>query len=82
MIYNENKPRIRAKDGLHIYPMVCFNCKTFSEFSSDPNDSSGKSINGIEYFKSTKLSKKHISEALSYAKKVDNKVQIQKLKKL
>ena len=50
MIYNENKPRIRAKDGLHIFPMICFNCKTFYEFASDPNDSSGKSINGSEYF--------------------------------
>lgn len=82
MIYNENKPRIRAKDGLHIFPMICFNCKTFSEFASDPNDSSGKSINGIEYFKFRKLNKKHISEALSYAKKTNNKILIEKLDKL
>lgn len=82
MIYNENKPRIRANDGLHIFPMICFNCKTFSEFASDPNDSSGKSINGIEYFKSQKLNKKHISKALIYANKVNNKIQIQKLKTL
>ena len=82
MIYNENKPRIRAKDGLHIFPMICFNCKTFSEFASDPNDSSGKSINGIEYFKSQKLNKKHISEALIYVNKMNNKIQIKKLKTL
>ena len=82
MIYNENKPRIRAKDGLHIFPMICFNCKTFSEFASDPNDSSGKSINGVEYFKSQKLNKKHISEALIYVNKMNNKIQIKKLKTL
>ena len=82
MIYNENKPRIRAKDGLHIFPMICFNCKTFSEFASDPNDSSGKSINGIEYFKSQKLNIKHISEALIYVNKMNNKIQIKKLKTL
>ena len=82
MIYNENKPRIRAKDGLHIFPMICFNCKTFSEFASDPNNSSGKSINGIEYFKSQKLNKKHISEALIYVNKMNNKIQIKKLKTL
>ena len=82
MIYNENKPRIRAKDGLHIFPMICFNCKTFSEFASDPYNSSGKSINGIEYFKSQKLNKKHISEALIYVNKMNNKIQIKKLKTL
>ena len=82
MIYNENKPRIRAKDGLHIYPMICFNCKTFSEFASDPHDSSGNSINGIEYFKSIKLNNKHISEALSYVKKTGNKTLIKKIDKL
>jgi hypothetical protein len=82
MIYNENKPRIRAKDGLNIYPMICFNCKTISEFASDPYDSSGNSINGIEYFKSIKLNKKHISEALSYLKKMGNKTLIQKIKNL
>lgn len=82
MIYNENKPRIRAKDGLYIFPMICFNCKTFSEFASDPYNSSGKSINGIEYFKSQKLNKKHISDALSYVKKNNNKILIQKLNTL
>ena len=71
---------LELKDGLHIFPMICFNCKTFSEFASDPNDSSGKSINGIEYFKSQKLNKKHISEALIYVNKMNNKIQIKKLK--
>ena len=82
MIYNNNKPRIRDNDGVHIFPMICFNCNTFSEFASDPNDFSGKSIKGIEYFKSQKLNKKHISEALGYAEKINNKILIQKLKAL
>ena len=82
MSYNEGSPRVRAKDGLHIYPMICFNCKTFSEYASDPYNASGNSINGIEYFKSIKLNKKHISEALSYAKSLNNQVLIQKINKL
>ena len=82
MSYNEGSPRVRAKDGLHIYPMICFNCKTFSEYASDPYNASGNSINGIEYFKSIKLNKKHISEALKYAKSLNNKILIQKINKL
>lgn len=82
MIYNNNKPRIRDNDGVHIFPMICFNCNTFSEFASDLNDFSGKSIKGIEYFKSQKLNKKHISEALVYAEKIKNKILIEKLDKL
>ena len=82
MIYNEGSPRVRAKYGLHIYPMICFNCKTFSEYASDPYNASGNSINGVEYFKSIKLNKKHISEALRYAKNLNNQILIQKINKL
>ena len=82
MIYNEGKPRVRASDGLHIYPMICFNCKTMSELSSDPNNQSGKAIEGIEYFKTKKISQKEKSEALNYAKSLNNKILIDKIKKL
>ena len=82
MIYNEGKPRVRATDGLHIYPMICFNCKTMSEYASDPNNQSGKAIEGIEYFKTKKISQKEKSEALNYAKSLNNKILIDKIKKL
>ena len=42
MIYNEGKPKIRDSDGLHIYPMICFKCKTMTEWASDPENQSGK----------------------------------------
>ena len=82
MIYNEGKPRVRATDGLHIYPMICFNCKTMSEYASDINNQSGKAIEGIEYFKTKKISQKEKSEALNYAKSLNNKILIDKIKKL
>ena len=82
MMYNEGKPRIRAADGLHIYPMICFNCKTMTELASDPNNLSGKAIEGIEYFKTKKISQKEKSEALNYAKSLNNKILIDKIKKL
>ena len=82
MIYNEGKPRVRATDGLHIYPMICFNCKTMSEYASDIDSQSGKAIEGIEYFKTKKISQKEKSEALNYAKSLNNKILIDKIKKL
>ena len=82
MVYNEGKPRVRATDGLHIYPMICFNCKTMSEYASDINNQSGKAIEGIEYFKTKKISQKEKSEALNYAKSLNNKILIDKIKKL
>ena len=82
MFYNEGKPRVRATDGSHIYPMICFNCKTMSEYASDINNQSGKAIEGIEYFKTKKISQKEKSEALNYAKSLNNKILIDKIKKL
>ena len=51
MIYNEHNPRVRKEDGLHIFPMICFNCKTMTEFASDPMNQSGKAVDGVEYLK-------------------------------
>ena len=62
--------------------MICFNCKTMSEYASDPNNQSGKAIEGIEYFKTKKISQKEKSEALNYAKSLNNKILIDKIKKL
>ena len=35
MIYNEGMLRVRVSDGQHIYPMICFRCKTITEFADD-----------------------------------------------
>ena len=64
------------------YPMICFNCKTMSEYASDIDSQSGKAIEGIEYFKTKKISQKEKSEALNYAKSLNNKILIDKIKKL
>ena len=82
MIYNEGKPRVRPSDGLHIYPMICFNCKTMTEYSSDIENHSGNAIEGIEYFKTKKVGKKEFNEALNYAKSINNNILIRKIKNL
>ena len=82
MIYNEGKPRVRVADGLHIYPMICFNCRTFSEYASDVNNESGKAVEGKEYFKNKKISQKNKIEALNYAKSLNNEILIDKINKL
>jgi hypothetical protein len=82
MIYNEGKHRVRPSDGLHIYPMICFNCKTMTEYSSDIENHSGNAIEGIEYFKTKKVGKKEFNEALNYAKSINNNILIRKIKNL
>lgn len=67
MIYNEHNPRVRKEDGLHIFPMICFKCKTMTEFASDPTNESGKAIDGVEYFKTKKITQKDVYEARIYA---------------
>ena len=52
-------PRERKKDGLHIYPLYCLKCRHITKWSSDPNNYSGKAINGIEYYKTFKITKKY-----------------------
>ena len=51
-------PRVREKDGLHIYPLYCLKCNYITEWASDPNNNSGKAIGGVEYFKTFKINKK------------------------
>ena len=51
-------PRVREKDGLHIYPLYCLKCNYITEWAADPNNNSGKAIGGVEYFKTFKINKK------------------------
>ena len=51
-------PRVREKDGLNIYPLYCLKCNYITEWAADPNDVSGKAIDGVEYFKTFKINKK------------------------
>ena len=51
-------PRVREKDGLNIYPLHCLKCDYITEWASDPNNDSGKAVDGVEYFKTFKINKK------------------------
>ena len=51
-------PRVREKDGLDIYPLYCLKCNYITEWAADPNNVSGKAIDGVEYFKTFKINKK------------------------
>ena len=82
MIYNEGKPRVRASDGLHVFPLICFKCKTMTEWASDPENQSGKAIDGVEYFETKKISKEDKSQALEYANEQNQEIVINKLKTL
>ena len=50
--------RVREKDGLNIYPLHCLKCDHITEWASDPNNDSGKAVDGVEYFKTFKINKK------------------------
>ena len=52
-------PRIREKDGLNIFPLYCLKCNFITEWAADPNNNSGKAIEGVEYFKTFKMNKKY-----------------------
>ena len=52
-------PRMRKKDGLHIYPLYCLNCDYITEWAADPFNVSGNAIEGIEYFKTFKINNKY-----------------------
>ena len=71
-IYNQQKPRVRAEDGLHIFPLICFECNQVSEFASDPNNESGKAVDGTEYFSQRKITKKDKNEAAEYANQINS----------
>ena len=51
-------PRVREKDGLNIYPLLCLKCNFITEWASDPYNYSGNAIEGVEYFKTFKINKK------------------------
>ena len=52
-------PRVRKKDGLDIYPLYCLKCNFITEWAADPNNISGKAVDGVEYFKTFKINKKY-----------------------
>ena len=52
-------PRVRKKDGLDIYPLYCLKCNFITEWAADPNNISGKAVQGVEYFKTFKINKKY-----------------------
>lgn len=52
-------PRIRKKDGLDIYPLLCQKCNYVTEWASDPFNVSKKAVDGVEYFRKFKLNKKY-----------------------
>ena len=51
-------PRVREKDGLNIYTLLCLKCNFITEWASDPYNYSGNAIEGVEYFKTFKINKK------------------------
>jgi len=79
MIYREGKPKIRDKDGLHIYSLICFKCNTITEWGADPLNESGKAVKGVEYFETKKVDKEDKIEAIEEAKKNNNNHLIDKL---
>jgi len=52
-------PRERKKDGLHIYPLYCLKCNYITEWATDSQNISSNAIDGIEYFKTFKITKKY-----------------------
>ncbi len=81
-IYNEDKPEVRKKDGLNIFPMICFECKKVIKWAADSENYSGNATYGFEYFKSKKITKKDLNEAIDTAIKNNNEASLKKLKKL
>ena len=66
-VYGEHIFRTRKSDGLNIYPFLCLKCKTITEYASDPQNQSGHSVCGHEYFDTKKITKKDIDDVLSFA---------------
>jgi hypothetical protein len=54
-IYMAQIAKVRGSDGLEVFPLICFDCEMVTDFASDPNNSSGNAIEGIEFFSSYKL---------------------------
>ena len=44
---------------LDIYPLYCLKCNFITEWAADPNNISGKAVEGVEYFKTFKINKKY-----------------------
>jgi len=81
-LFTYQKVKVRISDGLHIYPLICFKCKNLTEYASDPLNYSGNSTCGFEYFKTKKISKENLNDALVFAKRDGCKIALKKLKHL
>ena len=66
-MYNEFNPRVRQSDGLNIYPLYCFICRSVTEWASDPFNNSEKAYKGVEYFQTRKSNKGDLKEIINYA---------------
>lgn len=80
--YGEDCYRIREKDGLHIYPLLCLNCNTVTEFASDHQNVSGHAVCGQEYFDSRKITKTDLNNAFACARKYKLNHFLSKLNKI
>ena len=52
-------PKVRASDGLDIFPLYCLKCKYITEWAADPFNNSGKAVDGVEYFRTFKINKNY-----------------------
>ncbi len=81
-MYGENCFRTRESDGLNIYPMLCFICKSITEYAADPQNESGHAVCGHEYFGSKKITKKDYKNVYDYAEQNNHLHILNKLKKI
>ena len=81
-IYNFLSPSVRKKDGLNIYPLICFTCNKLSKWAYDGLNESGNAKFKTEYFETRNITKADQNEALSEARIWGHFLQILKLKNL
>tara|TARA_B100000787_G_C16186279_1_gene294845 strand:+ start:220 stop:1317 length:1098 start_codon:yes stop_codon:yes gene_type:complete len=81
-IYNFLSPSVRKKDGLNIYPLICFTCNKLSKWAYDGLNESGNAKFNTEYFETRNITKADQNEALSEARIWGHFLQILKLKNL
>ena len=68
--------------GLHIYPLICFECNHFTEWAPDGSNFSGRAIGGVEYFNNHKISQEIVDKAKEYAQSSGLHIPLKKLDKL
>ena len=60
-------PDVRQIDGLNVYPLYCFFCRSVTEWASDPFNNSETAYKGVEYFQTRKSNKGDLKEIINYA---------------